>query len=122
MKLFISVILIILLALQAFYPLAIHTYYYANKNFIASTLCENKSKPELQCKGKCHLKKLLKEAEEESKDEATTRNIEAFVYIATSSFLITNVNYSTSAIDHPDLKPDPYSFNYHSPCFRPPCI
>ena|SRR6476661_382566 len=35
-----------------------------NKTYIAAKLCINKNKPELQCFGKCFLKKKLKQAEE----------------------------------------------------------
>jgi hypothetical protein len=42
--------------------------YLFNKEYIASKLCENKSKPMMHCLGKCHLAKELKKASgEESK-------------------------------------------------------
>lgn len=40
-----------------------------NKQYIASTLCENKDKPQLNCKGKCYLMKKVKQAEEKEKQE-----------------------------------------------------
>jgi hypothetical protein len=42
--------------------------YTINKNYIASTLCENRSKPACCCHGKCFLKKQLQ------KDEANDKN------------------------------------------------
>lgn len=39
--------------------------YLINKEYIAENLCENKEKPELQCNGKCHLKKEVQKAAEE---------------------------------------------------------
>lgn len=39
--------------------------YYIHKEYIAQNLCENRSKPQLHCEGKCHLKKLLKKKEKE---------------------------------------------------------
>jgi hypothetical protein len=43
---------------QAYMP---HVNYWMNRDFIASVLCENKEKPELECNGKCHLKKQIQE-------------------------------------------------------------
>ena len=40
-----------------------------NRNYIAEKLCENRDKPQMQCKGKCYLAKKLKQAEEEKKQE-----------------------------------------------------
>jgi hypothetical protein len=37
-----------------------------NQEFIAKTLCINRDKPEMQCKGKCHLTKKIAEDKEES--------------------------------------------------------
>ena len=36
--------------------------YIVNYDYIVSELCENKSKPELHCNGKCHLEKELAKA------------------------------------------------------------
>jgi hypothetical protein len=36
--------------------------YSLNRNFIASTLCENKGRPEVHCSGKCYLNKQLSKA------------------------------------------------------------
>lgn len=40
-----------------------------NQQYIASTLCENKARPEMQCNGKCYLSKKLKQAEEKEKKQ-----------------------------------------------------
>jgi len=42
------------------------TVFYLERNYISKTFCENKSKPELKCHGKCYLKKQL-DKEEKSK-------------------------------------------------------
>ena len=36
--------------------------YYIDYDYIVAELCENKSKPELKCNGKCHLAKEIKKA------------------------------------------------------------
>jgi len=43
-------------------------HYVCNYNFYKNVLCENKAKPELQCNGKCHLAKELKESTLEQED------------------------------------------------------
>lgn len=43
--------------------------YQLNKNYIASSLCENREKPKLDCNGKCFLMKKIKQAEEKEKSE-----------------------------------------------------
>ena len=40
-----------------------------NQKYIASTLCENRDKPQLQCNGKCYLAKKIKQAEEKEKND-----------------------------------------------------
>lgn len=43
--------------------MAIFCNYMANKEYIAKNLCENRSKPQLKCNGKCYLAKQLKKAD-----------------------------------------------------------
>ena len=46
--------------------------YYANYDYIATVLCENKDKPYLECDGKCYLKKQLKEVNHTNHDHKST--------------------------------------------------
>lgn len=43
------------------------SWYKANADYVAKTLCENKAKPKSTCNGKCYLAKQLKKAEGETK-------------------------------------------------------
>jgi hypothetical protein len=47
--------------------------YMVNYNYIATELCENKSQPELDCKGKCYLKKELGKASENDSSPSTEK-------------------------------------------------
>lgn len=40
--------------------------FYLNQDYIAEFLCINKDKPKLQCNGKCHLSKMIEEANTET--------------------------------------------------------
>ncbi|WP_298287045.1 hypothetical protein [uncultured Lutibacter sp.] len=46
--------------------------YYANYEYIATVLCENKDKPYLECNGKCYLEKQLKEVDHTNHDHKST--------------------------------------------------
>lgn len=59
-----AILWILLISVQSFYQGLIYTYYVLNKDYIVAQLCENKAKPELQCDGKCHLKKVLQVSKE----------------------------------------------------------
>lgn len=66
MKQLLVFILILLLSVQTFSKWLILLEYRVNQDYIAKVLCENKSKPELKCKGKCQLMKQLDAAEKEA--------------------------------------------------------
>lgn len=59
-------ILILLLSLQTFSKWLILLEYRVNQDYIARVLCENKTKPELKCKGKCQLMKQLDATEKQA--------------------------------------------------------
>ncbi|SFS70691.1 hypothetical protein [Lutibacter maritimus] len=53
-------------------PLVPIMEYYANYNYIATVLCENKDKPYLECNGKCYLQKQLKEVNHDNHEHKST--------------------------------------------------
>lgn len=100
--------------------------YWVNYKYIANELCENQDKPELECNGKCHLKKeLAKAATEESstskdKKQVSKQEIEILFYQETYSFESKNVNIVSN-------EKTTYYFNnyFHlnsSQIFHPPTI
>jgi hypothetical protein len=46
--------------------------YYANYDYIASVLCENRDRPYLECNGKCYLEKQLKKSNHSKHDHKST--------------------------------------------------
>lgn len=116
-----SAILILLLALQAFYPLVLYSVYYANKSYIASVLCENKDAPQLKCKGKCYLKKQLKKAEEqEHRNGPATEKYEVLTYLP-SKDVTPLLPVAFPPVRHfTPLGDDHYLFDYHAALFKPP--
>ena len=63
MKQLFSILLLSAILFQSTSKLVYIINYSINKNFIAKNLCENRNKPKMNCKGKCHLKKQLAQAE-----------------------------------------------------------
>lgn len=70
MKQMVSIFLILLLGMQCLEKLGLLTIYQINKEYIGNTLCENKAKPEMQCEGRCFLKKRVADAEKREKEAA----------------------------------------------------
>lgn len=100
------------------------TYAYYNLDpvgFIAA-LCENTDKPELQCNGKCHLKKV---AQSQDKKENTPESIVDFKELIFYPSLITSFELIETFNDKKPLMAsylNLYSFNDLNNCFHPPRV
>lgn len=113
--------------LLAFYmlfkPIIPFVEYAAFYDYIKNELCINKDKPELQCNGKCHLKKELAKASdtENSKDKNHSSSFESqvvfFQQIYTNALDTFVVNFkekvTTSYLNS-------YKFNFIDSIFHPP--
>ena len=53
-------------------PLVPIMEYYANYDYIANVLCENRDKPYLECNGKCYLEKQLNKTNHNNHDHKST--------------------------------------------------
>lgn len=60
--------------------------FWLNQDYIAANLCENKARPQLQCNGKCQLKKQM-DNDEKSKDTRIPVQ-EAVAFFGFASFVI----------------------------------
>ena len=90
-----------------------------NQGYIAAKLCENRQKPVLQCKGKCYLKKQLKQAEEkEKKNESRSQKKQQEESLAseplTSENLAIVLNLQSPA-ESKIILPEKYFEVYHPP-------
>ena len=68
-------LLIILTTLMFLKPILPVLEYAVNYDYIVTNLCENKSKPELKCNGKCHLTKQLAKASESGSENSPEKKI-----------------------------------------------
>jgi len=67
MRIALSISLVLLILLQSFSKVWIVLSFKLNREYIASTFCVNRDKPELLCSGKCFLNQQLKADEEQDK-------------------------------------------------------
>jgi hypothetical protein len=125
MKFVLVPILMMLVLAQAFSKWLLVAEYKVNRDFIAKTLCENKTRPKLHCNGKCQMMKKL--AEEEKQNSTNNTN--------NSSKLNTNEVLFYDQINKPTLpllsyivrsyNGEPFLFKPSSPgtsVFHPPAI
>lgn len=93
-----------------------------NQDYIKEFLCINKEEPELQCNGKCHLKKQLKNAQHEQQDNYPKLiNLESEFIIDTTK----TVTFSLKKYNHrkvPTYYSNMYSTTFTSNVFQPPQV
>jgi hypothetical protein len=65
MRVALALLFFVSLSTPVLLKLGIVAYYECNKVYIAQNLCENRSRPELNCCGKCYLRKQLAKADNE---------------------------------------------------------
>lgn len=65
----ISIFLLLAMISGQFSRVFVYAGFELNKSFIVKELCENRSRPELNCNGKCFLKKKLQAAEEKERKQ-----------------------------------------------------
>jgi hypothetical protein len=104
-------------------PIAPIIEYAINQDYIAEFLCINKDKPELKCNGKCHLKKEIKKAQEET-HKSLSINIEDYpispVYNFNSSLNKTFISSTYKSVFYSYTKK--YIYLYISDIFHPPQV
>ena len=103
---------------QAYMP---HVNYWMNRDFIASVLCENKDRPELECNGKCHLKKQIQENTEDQNEgqEVSNRLMVEFFQFTNGFELRTPTEIS---IDHFYNYSEPLTAGISTSVFHPPRV
>lgn len=122
MRRVLSAILFVLLLFQALYSLTVVTYFYANRPYIASVLCENRDKPETGCKGKCYLNKQLNKAQNNNPQDVEMRQkVEIMPYISVNSPEVAPITYY-SVLFFGEHIPSFYSFLLQTEFFHPPQV
>ncbi len=97
MKQLLSIVLLSVFAASIIRPVLPFLEYIIDYDYIVEVLCINKEEPELQCNGKCHLKKQLAIAAEEDIPEEKRLPEVAFEKFPTL-FFETSKSESTSLV------------------------
>ena len=121
LKQIIAAVFLIAFSMQTFSRAVIAINFYANQKEIAQTLCENKDKPQMNCCGKCQLKKRLAENDKaEPKDQERKLDNKADEIYFNSSFADYNFSEELSEIKYNQLLfADPVDQAFS--ILRPPC-
>ena len=114
---YLSFPLLTLLIASTFSTAFVQVAFNANKTQIIKELCQNRFQPEMQCNGKCYLKKQLKEQEENRGDKDSklvnetinwlSLEINAYEHYVSEGIALTSVNVLNlhkgflTAIDRP---------------------
>ena len=70
LKQIVCLVLVSVFLLKTFNTSIVLANYHINKDYIAKVLCVNKSKPQMHCNGKCHLKNELNKTEKKEHSPA----------------------------------------------------
>ncbi|MBK0370447.1 hypothetical protein [Flavobacterium agrisoli] len=88
MKNVFSITMIFLFLLVSFQQALILVHFELNQKSIEADFCVNKNKPELQCHGKCHLKKELEKSDKSDLElKSIGKKIEVFLHSNTEFYI-----------------------------------
>ncbi|MEZ5018396.1 MAG: hypothetical protein R2800_15150 [Flavipsychrobacter sp.] len=124
MKHILAIALLISISYQFVAKMGVIAWYEINKEYIAAELCENKDKPQLQCNGKCYLKKQIDKVEDSG--DATNKNLptknkktELSEYVLTTQVLCVCYT-SKDIVTFHDKYNAPRGTQYITSVFHPP--
>ena len=69
LKRFVAILLILTVISSNLTKCIVFATFKINQKYIATNLCENRDKPQMNCEGKCYLMKKLKQAEEKEQQQ-----------------------------------------------------
>lgn len=99
-----------------------YAYYKLDPIGFIETLCVNKDKPELECNGKCHLKKIAQSQDKEQKTPESIIDFKELLLFSNISETITFQQKKYSKKQSPTIYQNLYSFNCINYCFHPPQV
>ncbi len=113
--------MITLLVVHIFSTALVSAHYQINKDFIAKNLCENRTKPKMNCNGKCHLKKTMKRLDGE-KTESKSIQLSISEYIDTPALHIQAGFVSFREKDYQEDNLHTLFSGFTVSIFRPPLV
>lgn len=117
----ISIVLSLLILFSSLRVTCTYAYYELDPIGFIERLCENKDNPELQCNGKCHLKKVAENNTDNQQEPAKSTSLKEITL-----FVVNKLDYSLSIIkkieninfDYKNL----YAFSSTHKIDRPPQV
>lgn len=97
--------------------------YFAQYDYIVSTLCENKDKPDLECNGKCYLgKQLAKEMGDNDNpfNQVSKTEIPQFIIFEILPNFEFNADFEISNVQYFECRPNFYLSPYSLQVLHPP--
>jgi hypothetical protein len=116
-----SYLLILLTLCSGFTKFYFYVGYELNKTYISTTLCENRDKSQLDCKGKCFLKKKISQAEKQEQKQERSGSKSFF----NDHFLISQYRFRSIIRQTDVYVPSPapsYDFLNSQAVFHPPQV
>ena len=113
-----------------FLTLMVHTFsqvlivgqFIVNQDLIAEELCENKDKPEMECNGKCYLKKELEKDEERKTDEKSPLKVEVLMVLDTKVVEVDSpIEFQIEQTETSDYTTGRLLSGFNMDVFHPPC-
>lgn len=96
--------------------------YLINQDYIAEFLCVNKDKPALNCNGKCYLMELLKEKNEEKKENMPRIAMEDYPIGIIEIYHIIGITFPEERNTICRAYANNYTFIYSYTDFHPPTL
>ena len=121
LKKIVAIVAFIGILLQTLSQVVIVAEYYANKDYIAKNLCENRDKPKMHCDGKCCLKKkLAKEGKEQAPTPGNQKNESSVTLFYNDTHFEIAPVLAVSTANHFFNRDDLRTFSFHGSVFHPP--
>jgi hypothetical protein len=118
MKRIVSILLCVCLLLQAFTCVSVLTAYRLHPEFITKYFCVNQDRPQLNCKGKCFVKKEVKKSQESSQRNAGPEDV-VHLFFAPALMVTLCLAVSTATAPVPSYPqrtyPEPLFATFHPP-------
>lgn len=125
MKRIIVILLLIGFFFQSTSQLWIVGSFFANRDYIARTSCENRTKPASGCNGACQLKKKIKaDQEQQEKKGPDAKQKEINLFFSCNIIKVNNTTVFTPELsrDYPLRASEPIYPGYFQSVFHPPAI
>jgi hypothetical protein len=115
------VLLLLAILLQSFSKVVIFADFYANQDYIAKNLCENRRTPIIHCYGRCQLnKRLLRDEKQDNKDPDRKETVRGIFLFADALPDMGFTLPADTATPHPAVLSDCRVIDQPSFCFHPP--